>query len=89
MITKSDQSLEPIDRRRLFLGIGWGLLSVLLCLFVPAGTLAWVRGWLFFVVLLGTMVPVFLWLGTRCETPTFEEILSGYLTTRACWRPRP
>jgi protein-S-isoprenylcysteine O-methyltransferase Ste14 len=62
MPTNSDQSREPIDRRRLILGIGWGLLGYLLCLFIPAGTLAWSRGWLFFLVLVGTMIPVVLYL---------------------------
>jgi protein-S-isoprenylcysteine O-methyltransferase Ste14 len=41
---------EPIDRRRLIIGIGVTLVVYLLCLFVPAGNLAWLRGWLFFVV---------------------------------------
>jgi protein-S-isoprenylcysteine O-methyltransferase Ste14 len=56
MATISDQVREPIDRRRLILGIGCGLLSYLLCLFVPAGTLSWFRGWLFFFVMVGMMI---------------------------------
>jgi protein-S-isoprenylcysteine O-methyltransferase Ste14 len=43
-------------------GIGWRLLSYLLCLFVPAGTLARFRGWLFFFVLVGTITLAFLYL---------------------------
>ena len=64
MTTISDQPRqpEPINRRRLILGIGWGLLSYLLCLFFPAGTLRWFRGWLFLFVMVGTMIPVFLYL---------------------------
>ena len=41
---------EPIDSRRLFLGVGWTLHIFLLCLFLPAGNWAGARGWLFFVV---------------------------------------
>jgi protein-S-isoprenylcysteine O-methyltransferase Ste14 len=54
MAATGEQLTEPIDRRRLIMGIGWGLLSYSLCLFVPAGTLAWFRGWLFFFVMVGT-----------------------------------
>jgi hypothetical protein len=60
---KSDQSPEPIDRRRLILAIGRGLLYYLLCLFVPAGTLAWPRGWLFLGFMVGTMVLAIRYLG--------------------------
>jgi hypothetical protein len=41
---------EPISRRRQTQGIGLTLLGYVLCQFVPAGTLAWFRGWLFFVM---------------------------------------
>jgi hypothetical protein len=53
MVTSSDQSgqPEPIDSRRLFLGIGWTLLIFVLCLFLPAGTWTWTRGWLFILVM--------------------------------------
>jgi protein-S-isoprenylcysteine O-methyltransferase Ste14 len=52
MVTNSDRPRppEPTDRRRLILSVGWSLLIFVLCLFLPAGTLAWSRGWLFFVV---------------------------------------
>ena len=43
---------EPIDRRRLCLNLGLSLLFFLLCLFVPAGTLRWNRGWLFLLVMI-------------------------------------
>jgi protein-S-isoprenylcysteine O-methyltransferase Ste14 len=64
MTTSSDQLRQPeaIDRRRLVLSLWLTLLIFLLCLFVPAGTLAWFRGWLFFFVMVGTMIPVFLYL---------------------------
>jgi hypothetical protein len=52
MVTTSDQQSqpEPTDRRRFILSVVWSLLIFVLCLFLPAGTLAWSRGWLFFVV---------------------------------------
>ena len=50
------------DRRRLFLGVGWTLLIFLLCLFLAAGTWAWSRGWLFFVVIVGTSILITLYL---------------------------
>jgi protein-S-isoprenylcysteine O-methyltransferase Ste14 len=42
---------EPIDRRRLFLNLGLSLLLIVLCLFLPAVTWAWLRDWLFLFVL--------------------------------------
>ena len=41
---------EPIDRRRLFLGVGRVFLLIILGLFLPAGTWTWLRGWAFFIV---------------------------------------
>ncbi len=32
---------EPIDRRRLFVRLGWGVLIFVLCLFLPAGNWMW------------------------------------------------
>jgi protein-S-isoprenylcysteine O-methyltransferase Ste14 len=46
----SSRQPEPIDRRRLIASIVGTLLLFLLCLFVPAGTWLWPRGWLFFAV---------------------------------------
>jgi protein-S-isoprenylcysteine O-methyltransferase Ste14 len=53
MMTSSDQPRqpEPMDRRRLFLNLGLSLLLIVLCLFLPAGTWMWARGWLFLFVL--------------------------------------
>jgi protein-S-isoprenylcysteine O-methyltransferase Ste14 len=45
-----DQPHEPIDRRRLVISTTASLLILVLCLFLPAGTLAWTRGWLFLIV---------------------------------------
>jgi protein-S-isoprenylcysteine O-methyltransferase Ste14 len=53
---------EPTDRRRLVLGVGWTLLIFVLCLFLPAGTWAWSRGWLFFVVTVAAGVVITLFL---------------------------
>ncbi len=59
MTTNSDQvrQPEPVDRRRLFMGLGRVLLFFALCLFLPAGTWTWTRGWLFFfVIVVGLIV---------------------------------
>src|SRR5262245_23227241 len=52
MATTSDQprQSEPIDRRRLIISTTASLLILVLCLFLPAGTWGWSRGWLFRVV---------------------------------------
>ena len=42
---------RPIDRRRLIISTTSSLLILVLCLFLPAGTWAWSRGWLFLGVL--------------------------------------
>ena len=47
---------EPIDRRRLITSTISSLLILVLCLFLPAGTWAWFRGWLFLVVLVAASV---------------------------------
>ncbi len=59
-LSKQARQTEPIDRRRLVASIGWTLIVFLLCLFVPAGTLAWLRGWLFFgfTVVAGVVIAV-------------------------------
>jgi protein-S-isoprenylcysteine O-methyltransferase Ste14 len=64
MATNSDQTTqpEPIDRRRLILSTTSSLLVLFLCLFLPAGTWAWPRGWLFLGVLLASSIPVTLYL---------------------------
>ncbi len=58
MATTSDQPRqpEPIDRRRLIISTTSSLLILVLCMFLPAGTWAWSRGWLFLVVVLGASV---------------------------------
>ncbi len=49
---------EPIDRRRLITSTISSLLILLLCLFLPAGTWAWFRGWLFLVLLVAASVVI-------------------------------
>jgi protein-S-isoprenylcysteine O-methyltransferase Ste14 len=60
MMAVSDQPdpPEPLDRRRLVVGTAWTLLIFGLCLFLPAGTWAWPRGWLFFVVVVAALLAV-------------------------------
>ncbi len=52
MATNGDQKRrsEATDRRRLIHCTVWTLLIFVLCLFVPSGTWAWERGWLFVFV---------------------------------------
>src|SRR4051794_13669275 len=53
---------EPIDRRRLMIGSASSLLVIVLCLFLPAGTWAWSRGWYFLAVMVGGSVVDLLYL---------------------------
>ena len=62
MAANGDQSHEPIDRPRLIISTASSLLILVLCLFVPAGTWAWFRGWLFLVVVVGASVVDILYL---------------------------
>jgi isoprenylcysteine carboxyl methyltransferase (ICMT) family protein YpbQ len=64
MTTNSEQPRhpEPTDRRRLITSTVWTLLILALCLFLPAGTLAWFRGWLFFAVVVAAGVVITLYL---------------------------
>jgi protein-S-isoprenylcysteine O-methyltransferase Ste14 len=64
MVTISDQPRQPerTDRRRLILSVGWSLLIFVLCLFLPAGTLAWSRGWLFFFVTVAASIVITVYL---------------------------
>ena len=64
MATNDDQQRqpEPIDRRRLIISTTSSLLVLVLCLFLPAGTWAWSRGWLFLGVLLASSILMTLYL---------------------------
>src|SRR4051794_35984667 len=54
---------ERIDRRRVVLYLLATPLFLALVLFLPAGTLVWVRGWLFLLVFLlaMTLTALYLW----------------------------
>jgi len=90
MVTISDQPPEPIDRRRLIISTVSSLLIFVLCLFVPAGTLEWFRGWLFCFLMVAASVVVMLYLGrvnpdviagrvNRHERPRRWDLLLGLL----------
>src|SRR4051794_31553641 len=53
---------EAADRRRLLVGVGGTLLILVLCLFLPAGTWAWLRGCSFLGVIIaaGVVIPLYL-----------------------------
>src|SRR5580698_8473425 len=51
----SEPRPEPIDRRRLVLSLLGMLLFIPLGMFLPAGTWAWTRGWLFVLVYFGSL----------------------------------
>ena len=85
-----NQSREPIDRRRLIISTPSSLLVLVLCLFLPAGTWAWTRGWLFLGVLLVSSIPLSLYLlrvnpdviagrVNRHERPRRWDLLLGLL----------
>jgi protein-S-isoprenylcysteine O-methyltransferase Ste14 len=62
MAANGEQLTESIDRRRLITSSVSSLLIFILCLFLPAGTWAWYRGWVFFLVLVAASVVVSLYL---------------------------
>lgn len=62
MAAIGDQPHEPIDRRRLIISTVSSLLIAALCLFLPAGTWAWFRGWLFLIVMVGASVVITVYL---------------------------
>lgn len=47
---------EQIDRRRFITGATVSLLILTLCMFLPAGTWAWSRGWLYLAVIVSAAV---------------------------------
>ncbi len=64
MVTNNDHQgqPEPTDPRRLILSVGCTLLVFVLCLFLPAGTWGWSRGWLFCFVIVATSIVITLYL---------------------------
>jgi protein-S-isoprenylcysteine O-methyltransferase Ste14 len=90
MEANGNQSREPIDRRRLIISTTSSLLILVLCLFLPAGTWVWSRGWLFLGVMLATSIPLTLHLlkvnpdviagrVNRHERPRRWDLLLGLL----------
>ena len=59
----SDQPPQGINRRHFVLALACLQLYFGLCLFLPAGTWTWTRGWLFtlFFVVASVFIFVFLW----------------------------
>jgi protein-S-isoprenylcysteine O-methyltransferase Ste14 len=84
MATHSDQPRqpEPIDRRRLIISTTSSLLILVLCMFLPAGTWAWSRGWLFLVVMIVVSILVTLYL-LRVN----PDVIAGRVNRHE--RPRP
>jgi protein-S-isoprenylcysteine O-methyltransferase Ste14 len=90
MAAIGDQSHEPIDRQRLIISTTSSVLILVLCLFLPAGTWAWTKGWLFLGVLLASSIPITLYLlkvnpdviagrVNRHERPRRWDLLLGLL----------
>jgi protein-S-isoprenylcysteine O-methyltransferase Ste14 len=85
MMTSIEQprQSEPIDRRRLLLNLGLSPLRTLLCLFLPAGTWAWFRGWLFlFVFVVASIV------GTLYLRRVNPEVIAARINRREGTRRR-
>ena len=89
----SNQSREPIDRFRFIVATTGSLPIFVLCLFLPAGTWAWPRGWLFLVAILAASVVVTLYLWcvnpdviagriNRHERPRWWDLLLGFFGFR-------
>jgi protein-S-isoprenylcysteine O-methyltransferase Ste14 len=85
MVTSSDQprQSEPIDRRRLLLNLGLSPLLIVLCLFLPAGTWAWFRGWLFLFVLVVASI-----VGTLYLRRVNPEVIAARINRREGTRRR-
>jgi protein-S-isoprenylcysteine O-methyltransferase Ste14 len=64
MTTTSGRPRQPesTDRRRLISGSVLTLLAFVVCLFLPAGTWAWPRGWLFFSFVVAASIVITLYL---------------------------
>ena len=82
MAAISDQPHEPIDLRRLVISTTASMLIFVLCLFLPAGTWAWFRGWLFLVVVTAASLLSTLYL--RRVNP---DVIAGRVNRHDGWRP--
>jgi protein-S-isoprenylcysteine O-methyltransferase Ste14 len=83
MATNSDQlrQPEPIDLHRLIASVAGSLLIFVLCLFLPAGTWSWTRGWLFIVVVLATSIVMTVYL-RRVNPDVIAARINRYDGTR-------
>jgi protein-S-isoprenylcysteine O-methyltransferase Ste14 len=90
MASIADQPHEPIDRRRLIISTTASMLILVLCLFLPAGTWAWTKGWLFLAALIASSILLSLYLlrvnpdviagrVNRHERPRRWDLLLGLL----------
>jgi hypothetical protein len=78
----TDQPHEPIDRRRLAISITASMLIIVMCLFLPAGTWAWPRVWLFLIVVTAASLLSNLYL--RRVNP---DLIAGRVNRHEGWRP--
>jgi protein-S-isoprenylcysteine O-methyltransferase Ste14 len=78
----SNKSPEPIDRPRLIISTTGSLFIFVLCLFLPAGTLAWRRGWLFLVVVTAASL-----LSTLYLRQVNPDVIAGRVNRHERWRP--
>jgi protein-S-isoprenylcysteine O-methyltransferase Ste14 len=62
MTASGDQPHEPIDLKRLVISTTASMLILVLCLFLPAGTWAWTKGWIFLGVFLASSTLLTLYL---------------------------
>jgi protein-S-isoprenylcysteine O-methyltransferase Ste14 len=62
-LVEDQDKREAIDRRRLVLSICGTLLCLAVALFLPAGSLLWIRGWIFLVMLFvySVFATIYLW----------------------------
>jgi protein-S-isoprenylcysteine O-methyltransferase Ste14 len=84
MVNGDDQPRqpEPIDRRRLIVNTIASMLILVLCLFLPAGTWVWTRGWHFLGVLLASSTLLTLYL-LRVN----PDVIAGRVNRHEGWRP--
>jgi protein-S-isoprenylcysteine O-methyltransferase Ste14 len=76
-----DQHHESIDRRRLVISTAASMLILVLCLFLPSGTWAWSRGWLFLVVITAAS-----FLSTLYLRRVNPDVIAGRVNRFERWR---
>jgi protein-S-isoprenylcysteine O-methyltransferase Ste14 len=81
MASIADHPHEPINRRLLVISTAASMLILVLCLFLPSGTWAWSRGWLFLVVVVAASVVSSMYL--RQVNP---DLIAGRVNRLERWR---